>query len=116
MSLLDELGGYGADIQDGLNRFANHSALYEKMLKKFPDAVKKTEVNSYFQAGDYETALANAHTLKGMTGNLSLTPLYTAYTDVVALLRQGNPAEARAVFERMLPVQEKIIACIQAHM
>ncbi|MBR5508769.1 MAG: Hpt domain-containing protein [Lachnospiraceae bacterium] len=116
MSLLDELSGYGADIQDGLNRFAGHSALYEKMLKKFPDAVKKTEVQCYFQANDFEQALANAHTLKGMTGNLSLTPLYEAYTDVVALLRQGKPEEARAIFEKMLPVQEKMIACIQSHM
>ena len=32
MSLLTELEGLGADVQDGMNRFMNNAALYEKML------------------------------------------------------------------------------------
>ena len=115
MSLLTELEGLGADVQDGMNRFMNNVALYEKMLKKFPAAAGKLPVQSCFAAGDLETALANAHTLKGMTGNLSLTPLYEAYTEIVALLRADQPDQARALTEKILPLQEQIIACIASH-
>ncbi len=112
MSLLDELQVFDADIQDGLKRFAGNAALYEKMLKKFPAAAENLPVMSCFEAGDIDSALANAHTLKGMTGNLSLTPLYEAYTDIVAMLRDGQTEAARAMQERIEPVQASIIECI----
>jgi len=113
MNLLDELRELGADIPDGMKRFANNAALYEKMLKKFPAAAAGLPVETYFASGDTDTALANAHTLKGMTGNLSLTPLYTAYTDIVALLREGKPDQARNILNDILPVQEQFIRCIE---
>lgn len=115
MSLLDALKTYDVDVQDGLKRFVNNAALYEKMLKKFPAAAKDLPVMPHFEAGDLDAALANAHTLKGMTGNLSLTPLYTAYTEIVALLRASKPEEARAMLADILPVQEGIIACIESN-
>lgn len=116
MSMLDELQAYGADIQDGLKRFVNNAALYEKMLKKFPAAAEDLPVLVYFQAGKAEDALANSHTLKGMTGNLSLTPLYEAYTQIVTLLREGKPEPAQEILEKMLPVQRDMIACIRKYM
>lgn len=115
MSLLDNLQTLGADVQDGLNRFVRNAALYEKMLKKFPGAAEGLPVLPHFEAGDLDTALANAHTLKGMTGNLSLTPLYQAYTEIVSLLREGKPEQAKALLVEILPVQERIISCIQSY-
>ena len=113
MSLLNELQVFGVDIQDGLKRFVNNAALYEKMLKKFPAAAKAQESLSFLEAGDVETAIAHVHTLKGMTGNLSLTPLFTAYTEILGLLRAGDNASAKALLVKTLPIQEKIIACIE---
>jgi len=115
MNLLDELSELGADIGDGLTRFANNAALYEKILKKFPSAAAELPVEIHFEHGDTEAALANAHTLKGLTGNLSLTPLYKAYTDIVSLMREGKPEQARAILSEIVPVQEKMIACIEKH-
>ncbi|MBQ4347529.1 MAG: hypothetical protein IJC39_03695 [Firmicutes bacterium] len=116
MSLLTELQEFEVDIQDGLKRFANNTALFEKMLKKFPPAAEDLPVAIYFESGDLETAVANAHTLKGITGNLSLTPLYKAYTDIVALLRESKPDEAKEILLGIIPVQEKITACIKKYM
>ena len=116
MSLLTELQTFNVDVQDGLKRFVNNAALYEKMLKKFPAAAEDLPVLTYFESGDLEKTLANAHTLKGMTGNLSLSPLYKAYTDVVALLRANNPEEAKKLLISIIPVQEDIAACIKKYM
>lgn len=115
MDLITELNELGVNTAEALGRFMNNSALYVKMLGKFPVAVKEADVPAHFKAKDYETAVATAHTLKGVTGNLSLTPLYTAYTDIVALLRAGEPDKAEAILEEILPVQEKIISCIESH-
>ncbi|MBR5229956.1 MAG: hypothetical protein IKW01_03775 [Firmicutes bacterium] len=116
MSLLTELEALGVDTQDGLKRFVNNAALYEKMLKKFPAAAEDLPVMVHFESGDLEKALANAHTLKGMTGNLSLTPLFAAYTDIVALLRAEDPEASKALLAGIIPVQEKIIESIKGYL
>lgn len=113
MNLKDKLVELGVDYYDGLNRFMGNQALYEKMLKKFPDNVRKLDVLSFIEANDADTAVANAHTLKGVSGNLSLTPLYQAYTSIVALLRDGKPEEAKEKLIETLPVQEDIVKCIE---
>ena len=116
MSLLTDLQAQGADVQDGLKRFVNNANLYEKMLKKFPAAAEGLPVLPHFESGNIEGALANAHTLKGMTGNLSLTPLYNAYTEIVALLREGKNGEAQALQASIMPAQEAIISCIKQYL
>ena len=115
MSLLTELQVFNVDVQDGLKRFVNNAALYEKMLKKFPAAAEDLPVLEHFESENLEMALANAHTLKGMTGNLSLTPLYTAYTEIVALLRENAPLKAKELLKTIVPIQQEIIDCIKKH-
>lgn len=115
MSLIDELKDLGIDTEEALGRFMGNASLYERMLGKLTAAVSDNEVMPCFEAGNNDEALAKAHTLKGVTGNLSVTPLYSAYSDIVSLLRAGKPDEAKAQLELILPVQDKIIACIESH-
>ena len=93
----------------------NNEALFERLLKKVPENIEKLEVLSFIEAGDYATALSNAHTIKGVTGNLSLTPLFTAYSDIVALLRADKPDEAKQTLVEILPLQEEIVSCIKKY-
>lgn len=116
MALLDELKDLKVNTDEALNRFMNNSSLYERMLLKFPPNLEKLEVLSFIEAGDVKTATENAHTLKGIAGNLSLTPLYTAYTEIVNLLRADKPDEAKAILVETLPIQAEINACIKKYM
>lgn len=115
MDLIEELKELGVNTDEALGRFMQNSELYVKMLGKFPAAVKDANVSAHFAEKDYEAAVATAHTLKGVTGNLSLTPLFKAYTEIVALLRAGDNDTSEAMLKEILPVQEKIIACIEKH-
>ncbi len=112
MSLIDQLSDLGCDVNDAIGRFMNNTSLYERMLKKLPAAVESSPVMPLIESGDFGTAEANAHTLKGVTGNLSITPLYEGYTDIVNFLRKGDSAKAKEIMEGLLPVQEKIMECI----
>jgi HPt (histidine-containing phosphotransfer) domain-containing protein len=115
MSFMNELNNLGVDTELACKRFMDNRLLYEKMLKKFVDTVPDLEVLSYLEKEDYQTALAHAHTLKGVTGNLSLMPLYQAYSDIVALLRQNEYKKAEDILKDVLPVQESIICCIKSN-
>lgn len=115
MSMLNELKALGADIDEGLRRFMNNSAFYERMLGKFVESAESLEVMEYLESGDNEKALTNAHTLKGVTGNLSLTPLYKAYDEIVTLLRANDPEKAKQVMAATLPMQKEILDCLKSN-
>ncbi len=115
MSMVDELKELGANVDEAMQRFMNNAALYEKMLKKLPNMMKGTQVMEAIEAGNIDGAIETAHTLKGVLGNLSITPLYEAYTDIVALLRQNDTEKAKSVLEGSFPVEEKVVACIEKY-
>lgn len=115
MGLLEELASLGVDIEDATTRFMNNSALYEKMLKKLPKVVEDAEVIPFVESGDYETALSNAHTLKGVMGNLSIMPLYKCYSEALGLFREGDNMAAKELIEQSAELQQKIIECIKRY-
>lgn len=115
MDLITELKEMGADTDEALERCLKKPELYQKLLQKVPANIEKLEVLSFLDAADYKTAETNAHTIKGVVGNLSLTPLFKAYTEIVNLLRADKPEDARKALVDILPVQEQFIACIKRY-
>lgn len=116
MSVLEELKALGADIDDGLKRLNGNEKLYIRLLGSFVKSFNANLVDPDFDASDCTETIEKAHSIKGTAGNLSLTPIYEAYSNILALLRTGKPEEARAALKEIIPVQEQIIACIQKHM
>lgn len=119
MNYLEKAKMLGVDVDNALERFMGNEALLEKMLKKLPSAVypskfggdksQDLEVLSYIEAGDIQTAIAKAHTLKGTMGNLSVTKLYEAYTIIVNLLRENQIEKAREITKRIVEPQDKFL-------
>lgn len=116
MSLMEELSALGVDTDDALSRFMGNSDLYERMLKKFPKVVEDSPVLTYVQSEDYETAASNAHALKGVTGNLSLSPLYTKYSKLVDMFRESKFEQANALLSETLEIQQKFLEVIEKYM
>ena len=113
---MEELKGLGVNVDEGLERVMGDNSLFEMMLGMFVDAIAATPISpEVFSGSDLDELIRKVHTLKGTTGNLSLTPLFTGYNETLSLLREGQVAKARARFEQTLPVQEKILDCIQRH-
>ncbi len=113
MDLLDELRKLGVDVDGGLDRMMGNSTLYRNMLIKLCEMVKECADNMDFESGDYPKMIDETHKVKGASGNLSVTPLYEAYSEMVSLLRAGKAEQAAAVYQQTLPIQDKIMACIE---
>lgn len=116
MELLEALRDLGVNIDEGLERMMGNVSLYERMLGKFVKMMKDSAVAPDFDSNDSAGIIEKAHSIKGASGNLSITPVYEAYSEVVSLLRNGEPEEARRVLKQVLPVQEEILSCIEKHM
>lgn len=116
MGLLDELSTLGVNVEEGKKRLMGNSALYEKMMGTFVKMMNDTPISvEEFDCDDCTELIKKTHTIKGASGNLSLSPVYDAYTDIVALLRENKPEQAKEEFEKVLPVQQEIIECIEKY-
>lgn len=113
MMVMEELRILGIDVANAVNRFMGNEDLYRRMLKKLPEAIKENYVDSDFDIADCDSIAKKCHTIKGVTGNLSVTPLYVAYTDIVQLMRNGQIEDARGLLIDILPKQKEIIEFIE---
>lgn len=113
MDLLKELNSIGCDTDSGLKRFSSNADLYCKMLAKYPQTVDQNEVLPLLKEEEYDMAKANAHNLKGVTGNLSLTPLFEGYVKIVSSIRSGDYKVALDTMIEIKGVQDRIIEIIE---
>jgi len=116
MNLLDELKKNGVNIDEGLERMMGNSGLYQKLLIKLSKMIKESSISPDFDENNYSDIIEKVHTIKGAVGNLAVTPLYKAYSEMLVLLREGKPKHAKIVLKEVLPVQDKIISCIEKYM
>ena len=115
--MIEELKKLGLNAKEGLERVLGDEELYEMMLGMFLDSARDNPVRVEDFAGEERDELIKrVHTLKGVAGNLAMTPLFEGYTKILEFLRAGQPEQAQGEFERILPLQEEILACIRRHM
>ncbi len=114
MGIMEELRDLGVDVQDGVERVVGDESLYKMMLDMFVDIVNSNPIRTEdFEGEALEELAGRVHTLKGAAGNLSISPLFKRYTEILALLRGGRPGEAKAAFGEVEPIQKNIVDCIR---
>lgn len=85
---------YGGDYQATMARFLDNEAMYLKFLPKLFQDDSLHKLGDALDAGNLSDAFTAAHTLKGVAGNLGLTPLYESVCAIVEPLRQNKDAES----------------------
>jgi len=81
---------YGADYHSTMARFMGNEAMYMKFLDMLFKDDNLEKLGEALEKQDYEEAFSAAHTLKGVVGNMGLTPLFHAVCAVVESLRAGT--------------------------
>jgi len=83
----------GLDTKLGLKRVLGKRALYYNLLRKFVENHKGAtgKIREALDGGDKGAAEREAHTLKGVGGNIGATPLQAAAQAVEAKIREDAP-------------------------
>lgn len=115
MGLFEELKELGVDVDGGLARINGNEKLYTRLLNTYVKTIKGQSVPADFASGDLEEVKEKAHAIKGTSGNLSITPVYEAYTEIMNLLRSDDPEQAKPLLEKIIPVQDQIVSCIEKY-
>ena len=107
-SLKTQLIKAGVDVNSVRERFMGNEALLERFLKKFPQDENYQKLCSAMEARDLDAAITASHTLKGVCGNLSITPLFDLLNNQVAALRSNDWQNA----EEMMPQISKAYTAV----
>ncbi len=108
MITIDNLREYGADVNEGVKRCLDDEGFYIDLVKSVIPDERIPELEKHIAAKDFDKAFEVAHALKGMYGNISLTPIYQPICQITELLREkkdvdysGYLAKAKAEKKRL---------------
>ena len=97
MITIEALKECGVDVADGLKRCMNNEGFYLRLVNMALADGNFDKLREAVEAGDRKAAFEAAHALKGVLGNLSLTPLYRSASDITELLRADSDADYAAL-------------------
>lgn len=78
------------NIDDALKRVRGNKTIYLKMLRLFLASEDFDKLNAALEENDLKKASEIAHSIKGITGNLSFTKLYEASAALMLKLRENT--------------------------
>lgn len=104
-----KLAAYGIDLPDAMSRMDDDEALYQRLAFKYLDNASFVDLEAAMAAKDYDAAYTAAHTLKGVSGNLSLATLYEVAAAVSDALYQGEYQAAEQMMSDLKAAHEKAV-------
>ena len=110
MITIEKLREYGANVDEGLARCVNNSDLYLMLMNMAREDKNFEALKVSLENGDLEAAFNAAHALKGILGNLSLTPMYDLDVEITELLRHREEADYETLCSRLMEEKEKFDA------
>ncbi|MEG0805604.1 MAG: Hpt domain-containing protein [Lachnospiraceae bacterium] len=108
--LIDSFASYGADIKGIMERLMGDEELLEKCLEQFTKDEGFEKLEQALEEQDYTQAFEHAHALKGVSGNLGLTPLYGAICRLVEALRSKTYDNISVLKQEVFHEKEVFIA------
>ncbi len=106
----------GGDYEDVMRRFMREERV-DRFLKMFLDDQSFKSLCSAMDEKDYANAFRMAHTVKGISMNLSLTDLQEASAALTENLRSGGADEDTGRYlEAMKCSYDRTCAAISAHL
>lgn len=98
MITVEKLREWGAAVDEGLARCMNNESFYLMLVGKSLEGDQIDDLEAALSEKDLTRAFEAAHALKGVCGNLALTPLFKPVSEMTELLRAGADADYSALF------------------
>lgn len=104
-----KLSAYGIDLADAMKRMDDDEALYKRLAFKYLNNTNYVDLVAAMEVKDYDDAYHAAHTLKGVSGNLSLAKLYQVASAASDALKQGEYQAAEQMMPDLKAAHEKAV-------
>ena len=110
MLTIDKLQGYGVNTKEGLARCMGMESFYFRMLGMGLKNDSFEKLGKALEGGNLDEAFEQAHALKGVVGNLALTPIYDPLAEMTEMLRAKKDADYVAMYKPIKEIRDKLVA------
>lgn len=86
-SKLKALREWGCDVDGAMHRVLDDAEFYFQCIEEFIEDANFKILENALEERNLLTAFDSAHTIKGVSGNLGLTPVFEAAVELVEPLR-----------------------------
>ena len=108
MITLEQLRAWGADVEDAMPRCLNNEAFYLRLVGKAVEEPAFDRLREALESGDLDKAFEQAHALKGVTGNLALTPIDKPVRGITELLRSRTDMDYGPLLAEILSQRDAL--------
>lgn len=112
MLTIEQLNEFGVNTKEGLTRCMNNQKFYFRMLKMGLSSDQFDKLGSAIDAGKNDEAFEAAHALKGVLGNLALTPIYNPLAEMTEMLRAGQTADYAEMYKPIMALRNQLLAMV----
>lgn len=109
----EALKQYGIDFVDAMDRFDNNAELYQRLALKYLNDTHYDDLVAALEVQDYKEAYAQAHSLKGVAGNLSFTDVYDEASLISRFLFEGEAEAAEKPMPALGEAHKKVIELLE---
>ena len=113
MLSVDILENFGVDTKEGLNRCMNNEGFYFRMINLGLSNEYFETLGRALEEGNLEEAFEAAHALKGVIGNLALTPIYDPLADMTEMLRAKKQADYVEIYRPIKEMRDKLLSMLK---
>ena len=111
---IKNLEDYGADTGSGLKRCMNNEDFYLRLVKMAAQDPNFAKLDEALAACDWKSAFEAAHALKGILGNLDLTPIFDPMSKLTEALRPLEECEYKDLLNEIHDKLSKLKEMIEA--
>ena len=112
MLTIETLNEFGVNTKEGLTRCMNNEKFYFKMIKMGLASDQFEKLGAALEGGNLDEAFEAAHALKGVLGNLALTPIYTPLAEMTELLRAKKSEDYVTMYQPIMELRNKLLALV----
>lgn len=110
MLTIEALKTFGADADAGLKRCLNKEDFYFRLIGVALSDGNFEKLRDAVESGDLAAGFESAHALKGVLGNLALTPILNPVTEITELLRAGTQTDYSGYIAEILAKRDELKA------
>ena len=110
MITIEKLKEFGANTEEGLGRCYGNEALYLRLVNMIPAEANFDKLKDSLEQGNLDSAFEAAHALKGVLGNLSLTPMFEQCCEITELLRARTETDYTPLLNKLLEQRDTLSA------
>ena len=112
MLTIENLKKFGADTKEGLERCLGDEGFYLMLVPSAATDENYENIKKSIEAGKLDDAFEAAHALKGVLGNLALTPIYDPCSELTEHLRARDKMDYAPLLRKLFAQRDKLASMI----